>query len=84
MGVICEGTTVEGKPSLPLEEASWGRGGSFDWTEHALVGRVPWGVASNVWSTTGLRTIARREIVSSIVGIQMGHLSIVGKKLSFE
>lgn len=70
---------MEGNSALPLEEASWGRGGSLDRTERTLVGRVPWEVASNGRSTTGLGIMARIEIVSSIVGIQMGHLSIVRK-----
>lgn len=87
--MICGGTTVEGNPALPLEEAIWHTGGFSGWTELTLVGRVPCEVAPNgcgrlqhFWFRNHLPG-KRLFLQQSEFGHFLGHLSVVGKNLSF-
>lgn len=89
VGVICGGTTAEGSPTLPLEEAIWSTGGFSGWTEGTLVGRVPCEVAPNGcrrWQHLWFRNHLpgqRLFVQQSEFGHFLGHLSVVGKNLSF-
>lgn len=93
VGVICGEPVSECHPALSLGKAMWGREGSSGQTECPLVGGSNGRLQCHCGGGTKWlqvvaapliqESFARAEFVSSTIEIQVGPLSIVGKRFWF-